>query len=101
MDSVCILIRYSGRLNELGFIPLKRKEASVLKNKHHYNKLPDLVAIFSTNLIQIEIKGRERFKILLSRILILLMCLINGSFFRYYTSILLALSNLNLQFQMR
>ena len=62
MDSVCILIQYSGRLNELGVIPLKREEASVLKNKHHYNKLPDLVAIFSTNLIQIEIKGRERFK---------------------------------------
>lgn len=33
MDSVCMLIRYSGRLNELGFIPLKREEASVLKKQ--------------------------------------------------------------------
>lgn len=57
MDSVCILIGYSGRLNELGFILLKREKASVFKNKLHYNKLPDLVAIFSTNLIEIEIKG--------------------------------------------
>lgn len=57
---LCVFIRHSGKLNELGSLLSKQVKASVLKaNKkhhHHNTKLYDLTVIDSTNPIKVEMK---------------------------------------------